>query len=205
MTVNSMIVCGWYTPDYKHWTERLIASIDRVGHKHDFVMVDKAPGGWEANTLRKADQILAAMDRHPGRAIVFLDVDCEVRAPLHDLADIRADFAVHMMRSVKRNFKVLSGTLVFQPTQKARELAENWQSVGRTAPLGTVDQITLIKAMAITPSLTVMNLPETYCAISPDGDPAILHDHAAAAQPRVPRWRKRFHALRSRLVVEVSA
>jgi len=95
--MQSTIVAGWFTPDYSHYLPPLRASLDRFGHEHDFVAVSPASGGRERNTMRKPAQILAAMDRHPNRAIVFLDVDCEVLAPLDALAEIKSDVAVHFM------------------------------------------------------------------------------------------------------------
>ena len=61
------IVCGWFTPDYRCWADKLITSLDAVGAPHDIVEVPKLPGSWEANTLAKPAQLLAAMDRIPAR------------------------------------------------------------------------------------------------------------------------------------------
>jgi hypothetical protein len=58
---------------------------------HDIVEVPKLPGTWEANTMAKPAHLLAAMDRHPDKVIVLLDVDCRVLGDLTPLAGIEGD------------------------------------------------------------------------------------------------------------------
>jgi hypothetical protein len=95
--MGSVIVCGFYTEDYRHWLIPLVASLDRLGQAHDFVLAEKAGQMSETNTMAKAGHILAAKDRHPDEVIVWLDVDCIVHGDLSPLADIRGDvaFRVH--------------------------------------------------------------------------------------------------------------
>jgi len=66
------IVCGWYTPDYQHWVDRLKINLDNIDVKHDFVEVEKKEGGWEVNTNQKPSQIIAALKRHPDKRIIFM-------------------------------------------------------------------------------------------------------------------------------------
>src|SRR5262249_52148718 len=82
------IVCAYYTGDYRPWADLLISNLDFMRIPHDIVEVSKLPGGWEANTMAKPAQLLAAMDRHPGRTIIFLDVDCEVFGDLTPLSSM---------------------------------------------------------------------------------------------------------------------
>jgi hypothetical protein len=92
------IVCAWHTPSYRVWAFKLIASLNAVGAPHDIVEVPKLPGSWEDNTMAKPAQLLAAMDRHPDKAIVFLDVDCLVRGDLSPLAAINGDVGRRVVR-----------------------------------------------------------------------------------------------------------
>ena len=85
--MGSVMVCGFYTEDYRRWLIPLVASLDRLGQGHDFVLAEKAGTMWETNTMAKAAHILAAMDRHPDEVIVWLDVDCIVHGDLSPLAD----------------------------------------------------------------------------------------------------------------------
>ncbi len=98
-----LIVCGWFTPDYRHWADKLIASLDAVGAPHDIVEVPKLPGTWEANTMAKSAQLLAAMDRHPDKCIAFLDVDCRVLGDLSPLAGIGGGVGFYMRTKWRRS------------------------------------------------------------------------------------------------------
>ena len=195
------VVCGWYTPDYAGWARRLEKNLNEIGHTHDFVEVAKAHGGWEANTMMKPLQIAAAMDRHPGETIVFLDVDCEVLKPLHDLAAIKGDVGVHMRaKAVKGGIARLSarsGTMVFKPTPAAYALVNKWASLCRAAPKGSVDQRTLPMAIAMTFGLSLDNLDVKFCAVANDkvAEPVILHDSASKETPKIHKLVRRAYAV----------
>lgn len=186
------IVCGWYTPGYAHWAARLGASLDALGEPHDIVARDDLAGGWERNTLRKPYEILNAMSRHPRKTIVFLDVDCEARGSLADLASIEADIAMHMRCRYSAGglpmLRARSGTLVLRPTALARAFVGNWYEASAEATCGSVDQRTLPLAIARTPGLTVGVLDVKYCATGSDKviEPVILHDNASKGARKVP-------------------
>src|SRR5262245_5640044 len=107
--MGRVIVCGFYTEDYRHWVGPLVASLDRLNQAHDFVLAEKAGQMWETNTMAKARHILAAMDRHPDKLIVWLDVDCIVHGDLSPLADIRGDVAFRMHSKFRRHHKGARG------------------------------------------------------------------------------------------------
>jgi hypothetical protein len=48
--MGSVIVCGFYTEDYRRWLIPLESSLDRLGQSHDFVLAEKAGAMWETNT-----------------------------------------------------------------------------------------------------------------------------------------------------------
>ncbi|MGD9830702.1 MAG: hypothetical protein AB7U66_18425 [Hyphomicrobiaceae bacterium] len=189
----SYIVCGWYTPDYEPWLAPLVASLERVRAPYDLVRVEKLAGGWERNTLRKPEMIAAALHRHPGQVVIFLDVDAVVRAPLDELATLSTDIGVHMRGKLSRlgrpRIAARSGTMVLCPTARTRAFVGRWQELSSTAPWGVVDQRTLMIAMTATPGLTVTNLPVRYCATAADrvADPVIAHDRASAGTTKASR------------------
>jgi hypothetical protein len=39
--MGSVIACGFYTEDYRRWLIPLVASLDRLGQAHDFVLAEK--------------------------------------------------------------------------------------------------------------------------------------------------------------------
>ena len=191
------IVCAWHTPDYRAWADKLIASLDAVGAPHDIVEVPKLPGTWEANTLAKPAQLLAAMDRHPGKCIVFLDVDCEVLGDLSPLAGIGGDVGFYMRTKWRRSggmrFGARSGTVVVRPTPGARAYVESWEDAAREAPWGDVDQTAQMVAMGRVPGVSFTMLGVEYCAT--DGDcvpvPVILHDSASRDVRKITRTHRR--------------
>jgi hypothetical protein len=193
--MSPLIVCGWFTPDYRSWTDKLTASLDAVGAPHDIVAAPKLPGTWEANTMAKPVHLLAAMDRHPDKAIVFLDVDCEVKGDLSPLATIAGDVGFYVRSKWRRTggmrFGFRSGTVVVRPTAAARAFVEAWAAAAREAPWGSVDQDALMLAMGRTPWCSFTMLPVEYCAT--DGDqvpaPVVLHDQASRGVSKIRRWR----------------
>jgi hypothetical protein len=198
MTVKPYVVCGWYTPDYKHHADRLAASLDKLGEPYSLIPVAKTPGGWEKNTLRKAAELHHAFARNPRKSIVFLDVDCEVLEPLDGLVEsVTADIALYPMaaRSERGTVRILyrSGTLVAHPTDATMEFIENWGRLSSEAPYGAVDQHTLSQAIAATPWLAVQSLPAVYCATPEDNcrGTVIRHGRASKAARKVPKLLRR--------------
>jgi len=197
------IVCGWYTPDYAHWLDTLIPSLERVGAPHHFIETTKRPDGWERNTMMKAEQIREALRRHPDQTIIFIDVDCQVLGPLDALATIDTDFAcfIETKASPKRaSFQAWSGTLVFRQTPRARALVDLWAAESRVADRYAVDQTTLASVISRIPGLTITALDRKWCARPWDGvlDAVILHD-SASLKAKTPRWRQKWHRRMARL------
>ena len=191
MSDRAWIVCGFYTPDYRTWAERLIASLDAHAAPHDIVLRAKLPGGWEANTMAKAQAVLDAMDRHPDKVIIFIDVDCEVRGDLSPLSQLSGDVAFYVQTRRRSNggirFRVRSGTLVIKPTSAARRFVETWVVVSATAQYGDVDQTTLMLAIGLVPGASFTPLDAKWCATAGDHVPSalILHDQASRDTPKV--------------------
>src|SRR5262245_36056995 len=106
---------------------------------------------------RERADLLDAMDRHPDRVIVFLDVDCIVRGDLSPLAEIGGDVGFYLRtkwrHSGRMRFGARSGTVVVRSTPGARAYVEAWEDAAREAPWGDVDQTALMYAMARAPGM----------------------------------------------------
>jgi hypothetical protein len=191
----SWVVCGWYTPDYKHWFRRLEASLIEHGAPYDFEAVSKEPGGWEANTRRKAGLILDAIRRHRGKTIIWIDVDAFVIGNVSQLANLPCDVAIrlHGWRTRHRvSLMARAGTIVFNPTENARRLAEAWAAEADCAQYGDHDEISLTLAVGSIEGLVLMNLGEI-------GLKAIEHDNASASVKKIKRWDRRRYWLWSQM------
>lgn len=53
---TNYIVPGWFTPNYRHWAERLSCDLDGLQISYDLVPRPKLEGGWEVNTVAKPSQ-----------------------------------------------------------------------------------------------------------------------------------------------------
>ena len=95
-------------------------------------------GQWEANTMRKPHEVAKALDRHPDKVVIFIDVYCVVHGALDALAGIRGDVAFYVRTKYRRNggmrFGTRSGTLVFRPTDMARAFVANWIAAAKGPP-----------------------------------------------------------------------
>jgi hypothetical protein len=178
-----MIVCGWYTPDYAHWCDALVATLDEYGIAHDFIIAPKHAGSWEANTMRKASEVQQAMQRHPEQVIVWLDVDCLVAGPLDPLEHIGGDVAVYMRGKRRRmgGYKMhcITRTIVLKPTQGARDFVAKWVELSRVAKHGDVDQTTFLLAMGDCHGTTFQPLHRKWSAVKGESGGFILHDNAS--------------------------
>lgn len=199
MTSVSHIICGWYTPDYAHWARKLQSNLNSLGVSHDLVEVAKRKGGWEANTLAKPIHIRDAMERHPGKTIIFLDVDCEVIGTQDDLAqiaNISGDVGLYARTRIRRNgtplFAPRSGTLVLRPTERTRTFLDVWIDISARAPRFTVDQTSLTVALGRVPGITITALGVEACSVPNDRTqaPIILHQRASADIRKAGRFEK---------------
>jgi hypothetical protein len=176
--MDNWIVCGWYTPDYEHWFKRLEQSLIEHQAPYDFQSVPKIAGGWERNTCRKAGFVLDALDRHPGKIVIFLDVDCVVTGDLGALANLPCDIALNfsVLRKKRRiNLVPLTGHMVIHPTVKARALIEAWKESSRDSEFGLQDQETLALAMGAEDGVDGAHIMRLT------GNGLIAHDSASAA------------------------
>jgi hypothetical protein len=189
------IVAGWFTPDYEKWFRRLEATLIEWNAPYDFTKVPKAPGGWEANTRLKPRLILDAMDRYPGKTLIWVDVDSLCVSAPAQLVGLPCDVAIrlHAWRTRHRvTMMARAGTLIFNPTENARLLAEAWAVEADSAQYGDHDEIGLTLAIDKVEGLVIMHLGEI-------GLKVIEHDNASATIKKIKRWDRRRHWLWSRL------
>lgn len=192
---RDFIVCGWFTPDYRHWWDRLRRNLDDIGAPHDFVEVSKLDGSWERNTRQKPLVVLSAMDRHLGKSLIVLDVDCTIPGGLdglRELASLPGDIAIWLQAKWKKGRAELSarnGTMVIHPTPEAREFVERWIDATRSAPRYANDQHAMLMALGQVQGLTITSLDIRFTATpgSRCENPVILHDHAGKPASRLAR------------------
>lgn len=185
---DNYIVIGWFTPDYKHWADRIFRNLQDLNLPHDFTSVLKPKeSGWEKTTMMKPAQVLHFMDRYPDKILILLDVDCEVRdrEKLLALRGIPGDVGFYLRTKFRRGhdvrFATRSGTMVFKPTEAARQFVRIWHLLSEEAPEYAVDQDSLAVAIGKVPECVLSFLDIRYCAVKNDDlhDPWVLHDSAS--------------------------
>jgi hypothetical protein len=177
------IVCGWFTEDpiYRPLAEQLAASLDAMGAPYDLVAVPKRTGGWEANTLAKAGQALAAVNRHPDKTIIFTDIDITATADISWLARAPGDVAMQMVARRRKNGSARlapsAQVMVFKPNVAARHFIETWIDFGRAPAPGDTSEAFLTLACAV-PGVAISSLDRTRVAS------VLHHSWASHHQPR---------------------
>ncbi len=147
-------------------------------------------GNWQANTRRKAAFILEALDRHPGRGVVFVDADAVFRTYPFEFEDIREhvglcwrDYALFPAGGRTQGRELLSGTIYFSPTDEARDLLRLWIRENERNPLVWEQQnLERIVTHAGWDGM-IKEFPASYCQIFDSmksaGAPVIEHFQAS--------------------------
>jgi hypothetical protein len=181
--IGGWVVCGWFTDDpvYRPLAERLAASLDAIGAPYDLVCVPKIPGSWESNTLPKAGHALAALERHPDKTVIFMDVDYTAMGDISWLARTSGDVAMQMVARRRKNGSARlapsAQVMVFKPNENARRFIEAWIDLGREPRPGDTSEAFLTLACAV-PEVSISCLDSTRVA-------AVLeHSWASRRGPR---------------------
>ena len=192
------VVGAWFTPDYAHWTVPFRQSLEEVGASYHILACDRVGSGWESETMQKPRVVRRLMSENPGKTVVLLDVDCQVRKCPSQLVDnVSGDVAAYIRAKRtgrgkdRARIKVMSGTMVFRPTAGARRFVEAWEAAGAECDAFDVDQTSLMIALGRATNFTFQPLPSEWCDFEGlNAQPAIVHDHASEDSPRA-SWLQR--------------
>ena len=186
---SDWIVCGFFTPDYRHWAERLAESLKGVSAPYHLLATEKLTGGWERNTMQKPHWVQEAMALHPDQAIIFLDADCIVHGDLSPLARIECDIGAFVGAKLRKHrfrdrlkYGVRSGTMLLQRTENTRKLVQAWLDAAKEAGPFDVDQAALMLAMTRVPGLRHVFLDVVWCATEGDKVSSPVIEHSAASR-----------------------
>ncbi|MBN8913878.1 MAG: hypothetical protein J0H65_17840 [Rhizobiales bacterium] len=132
-----------------------------------------------------------AMDRHPGKIILFVDGGCQIVGTRDDLvraADVAGDIGLHVRTRVcPCGTPILTPhaeTLVLRPTAKAHVFVSEWIGAWeRAASCGTAHDAILTVVLAGVPDLSVTLLASEFCTTRRDNHPlpVILHERVGTA------------------------
>ena len=196
------LVCGWFTPDYRPRAERLAAGLARHGAPFHLREVAKLGGTWKREVMRKPAVVLEAIRAHLNSTIVFMDVDCEIRAPIEAAANIAADVSCFFnvkKRGRRQTGDVSSRVMVLRPTAGAARLIEAWVAACAEDPGAISDEPSLMVALARAAGSSWTALDPRFAGREVTAAPpgaAIVHDSAREDSSPLRRLNRRLKALR---------
>lgn len=179
-------VVSFFTPGYAIHAARLRASLAGSGLTA-WIEPIETQGSWEHTCARKAAFVRRAMECLAA-PVLWLDAD----ATVHDggrlrayLEGLEADFAVHRTGSIHPRLAFRSGTVWFNRTPKALELADRWVERCARSPR-TWDQESLFRAHSEVDGVATEWLDEAYCHRfdDPGAEAAVVVHHQASRELR---------------------
>jgi hypothetical protein len=155
---------SFFTPSYESEAKAMERSCREFGLATD-VRALPSLGDWTRNCGQKPVFIREMMKEYEGWPLVWLDADARVRQYPELFDNQWADFAAHW----RHGSELLSGTMYFGPTPKARELVEVWCEAQAMTP-DDWDQRVLSQVIELraVPGLVIRHLPAQYTAVWDD-------------------------------------
>lgn len=190
----SYVVIGFYTPNYAEIAATFRQNLDQYSVPHNLYAVEMLGNAWQIQTLRKPEIILRALDEHPDKTVIFMDVDCSVQGDLSPLLEAEGDVAIYPLRN-KRSGRLWASSrvVVCHQTPGARRLLAAWHekcSAGIANALaknitswkrhvaGSSDEILLRRAIDENPDVIVASLLASQSGHSSNSNALVKHDSA---------------------------
>lgn len=182
------IFIAYYTPGPYEGDARLLReSLNALEIEHEVVAVPDL-GTWQRCTQFKPSFVRDMLRKHAGRPVVYIDVDAFVVKQPELLKTLTCDIAATRFQGQE----LLSGTVYFGDTAKAREVVDTWCALCEQYPerlpdgRDAWDQRVLDMAIRQTPDVSFVELPQSYTWMVgltqrryPDVDPIILHSRGS--------------------------
>lgn len=130
--IKRPVIVSFYTKKtgYEIQVEELKTTLKRFNLENDVVGIPDR-GSWHKNTYYKPLFIQRMMRKYPNRSIVYVDADAKMRMNPVLFNDFNYDFACYFHAQRK---ELLSGTLYFGNTRKARALVNKWIEEDKSHP-----------------------------------------------------------------------
>lgn len=182
------MLVSYYTlgTGYEEEVKNLIASCEKWGIQHDIVGID-SKGAWDQNCCYKPRFLLEKLEEHQC-PLFWVDADAVVLQKPTLFDTLTCDIALRIYKELplEHPSKLITGTLFFRPTDKAKKLLELWdeecQKMLEENEAEVWDQIALKRVLLKDPDVEVFPLPNSYCSIydkTLQETPVILHYQAS--------------------------
>jgi len=150
-----------FTPDYEPLAVQLQTDFEKWGLPHEMIPLEDL-GKWEHNCNLKPWVLKCIREEFPNKIIVWVDADARILKFPEKIVSLKAgefDIAYHELGS-----ELLSGTLVFSPTEAANSILDQWEEEVTKFP-DVWDQKSLQKILKKQSKVVKYNLPVEYCKI----------------------------------------
>ncbi len=202
LTSDDWIVVAWHTRDEKYTSlaRRLGDQLSAFGAPHVMYDVDRGNRSW-IQTIKAMKPVIVqrALDEHPGKIIVLMDVDCHIHARLEPLVERvgTADLAINLMRKRKRgltsgNCYVTTRVMGFNDTARTKALLQYWGRICRTSvDDGETEETLLAHAITEGPcNVHMVTVPAAYGGLEThDAPPRAAITHVSANAETHPAWK----------------
>jgi hypothetical protein len=193
------IVTGFFTPDYAPLARRFGEALTKHAIPH--MLYNWCQREWGKAILDKPLVVQRAMQDFPGRTVVLMDIDCEIRGPIAPIVECAGDICLFIgvginperEKGLRMRAIPSSRIIVFRPTDGAHRLVGTWQRLCQQQAAGTPitdDEQLLMRAIGATEGLTLTILDRRYSARNPWDAPegAVIIRHTASGNtPWTPR------------------
>ncbi len=137
-SIKRPVIVAYYTKGtgYEAQVKQLKTTLKRFNLENDVVGISDR-GSWHKNTYYKPQFIKRMMNKYPDRSIVYVDADAKIRMNPVLFNNFKYDFACYFHAQRK---ELLSGTLYFGNTKKARDLVDEWIKENKLHPKTNMPQ-----------------------------------------------------------------
>jgi hypothetical protein len=183
------LVVAWFTDDYRTLAEQLAFQLKAVGAPYHLFRRDKPAHGWDPR--QKPSVVMHAMQTHPGKTLILMDVDCIVRGDIEPVTRFEGDVGISLKARQKYRKRggqqplvvtISSRVVVFKPTPGAWTFVTEWERLCKQTE-AIDDETAMAWAYLKKPGVAYAQLDQRYAGQeinvpSLTKDVVILHDSA---------------------------
>lgn len=191
----SYVVTGFYTPNYAEIADAFRRNLSALSIPHKLYAAEMLGESWAVQTFRKPHFALRALDEHPDKTVIIMDVDCIVRGDLAPLLDLECDVALYpAVRKKTKQPTTSTRVVVIHQTPGARRLITAWQTKcdeaistllsrgirtwHRDVGIGATDESLMRQAIDDNPDVIVAHLRGAHSGNSGRSDALVGHQSA---------------------------
>lgn len=183
---TEFIVTGFFTPDYATLASTLGKNLAEYRVSHHLYAYAKIGGSWGSQTLQKPAALITARRDHPGKVLILMDVDCQIRGDISSIIQMEGDVGLRLKRkATKLGYALMpcARVVVVKPTRGGTAFVEAWETgcQERLGKGGSDERALLAIIENSQGRFSVTVLPQRYVGTElrdASDDAMIVHDSA---------------------------